>query len=203
MWKLFVAAALRESWRFHTPTLHSLVHLLWSHSLPLVVAVQHERISGALSLLHGSPLKNVPVPSPLPASDSWALRKHCHAVPTRKRDYLSCGDHLYHSSASIVKFTISTNDFERYSNHHGTDLYIISCALLAFLILLGYGTAPAIDAFFFGCSANTESGLNTVDVKLLKTGEQLVLYFFPIVTNLAFINIAVVLGMSAAAESML
>ena len=34
-------------------------------------------------------------------------------------------------------------------------------------------------------------------MKALKTGEQLVLYFFPIVTNLAFINIAVVLGRRA------
>jgi len=34
--------------------------------------------------------------------------------------------------------------------------------------------------------------LASVDVKALETGEQLVLYFFPIITNLAFINIAVV-----------
>ncbi|CZT20370.1 related to potassium transporter TRK-1 [Ramularia collo-cygni] len=67
--------------------------------------------------------------------------------------------------------------------------WILFCCLLAFLILSPEGNLQAIDAFFFACSANTESG---VDVKDLKTYQQLVLYFFPIVTNLGFVNIAVV-----------
>jgi hypothetical protein len=42
-------------------------------------------------------------------------------------------------------------------------------------------------------SSCTESGLNTIDVKDLKLGQQLVIYIFPIITNLAFVNIGVVL----------
>lgn len=67
-----------------------------------------------------------------------------------------------------------------------------------------------MDAYFFGASASTESGLNTyvnvicwnppsqllnaynVDVKELKTYQQLAIYFIPIFTNLGFINIIVV-----------
>lgn len=50
----------------------------------------------------------------------------------------------------------------------------------------------AIDAFFFAVSSSTESGLNTVDVKDLKLAQQLVIYFFPIITNLATVNIITV-----------
>lgn len=70
--------------------------------------------------------------------------------------------------------------------------YIIGCSLLAFIIIYPYGNVNAIDAYFFGASGSTESGLNTVDVKALKTYQQLVIYFFPIITNLMFVNIIVV-----------
>lgn len=65
-------------------------------------------------------------------------------------------------------------------------------SLLALPILAPYGNISATDAYFFGASASTESGLNTVDVKELKTYQQLYIYFIPIITNLGFINIAVV-----------
>jgi hypothetical protein len=51
---------------------------------------------------------------------------------------------------------------------------------------------PAIDAFFFAASGCTESGLNPVDMKDLKWAQQIVLYIFPIITNIAFVNIVVV-----------
>ncbi|KAI7186191.1 hypothetical protein KC316_g7151, partial [Hortaea werneckii] len=70
--------------------------------------------------------------------------------------------------------------------------YILFCTIFAFIILYPNGGLRAIDAFFFGASANTESGLNTIDVKSLRTYQQLVLYFFPMVTNLGFVNIIVV-----------
>jgi hypothetical protein len=73
-----------------------------------------------------------------------------------------------------------------------SDIYIIGCSLLAFAILAGFGNIPVIDAFFFAVSGNTESGLNTIDVKELKLGQQLVIYIFPIITNLAVVNIGVV-----------
>lgn len=64
--------------------------------------------------------------------------------------------------------------------------------LLALPVLYPYGNLKAIDAYFFGASASTESGLNTIDVKDLKTYQQLYLYFIPMFTNLGFINIIVV-----------
>ncbi|RYP17043.1 hypothetical protein DL767_010091 [Monosporascus sp. MG133] len=73
--------------------------------------------------------------------------------------------------------------------HYG---WIIFCGLLGLVVFLPYGNVPAIDAYFFGASASTESGLNTIDVKDLKTYQQLFLYFIPIFTNLGFINIIVV-----------
>lgn len=65
--------------------------------------------------------------------------------------------------------------------------------LIALPILCPYGNMSAIDAWFFGASASTESGLNTIDVKDLKTYQQLYIYFIPILTNLGFINIVVVI----------
>lgn len=83
--------------------------------------------------------------------------------------------------------------------------------LLAIPILYPYGNLTAIDCFFFGSSSSTESGLNTyvscpplfllltalrlcrVDVKELKTYQQLYIYFVPMLTNLGFVNIIVVI----------
>lgn len=41
------------------------------------------------------------------------------------------------------------------------DSYILFCTIFAFIILYPNGGLRAVDAFFFGASANTESGLNT------------------------------------------
>ncbi|CAH0044433.1 unnamed protein product [Clonostachys solani] len=71
--------------------------------------------------------------------------------------------------------------------------YIILLGLLSFPILYPDGTLNAVDTYHFGVSASTESGLNTVDLKELKTYQQLYLYFLPIVTNIGFINIVVVI----------
>ncbi|KAJ4306956.1 low affinity potassium transporter [Collariella sp. IMI 366227] len=70
--------------------------------------------------------------------------------------------------------------------------WIIFAGLLALVVLYPYGNMPAIDAWFFGASASTESGLNTVDVKDLKTYQQVYIYIIPIITNLGFINIIAV-----------
>ncbi|KAL5340483.1 cation transport protein-domain-containing protein [Aspergillus crustosus] len=55
-----------------------------------------------------------------------------------------------------------------------------------------YGNVSAIDSYFFGVSSSTESGLNPVDVKDLKTYQQLFVYFVPLVSNIGFINILIV-----------
>jgi hypothetical protein len=70
--------------------------------------------------------------------------------------------------------------------------YIIFMGLVAFAVLYPGGNLTATDAYFFGASAATESGLNPVDVKELRVYQQLSLYVIPILTNFGFINIVVV-----------
>ncbi|KAK2809591.1 hypothetical protein FQN50_003645 [Emmonsiellopsis sp. PD_5] len=64
--------------------------------------------------------------------------------------------------------------------------------VLALVIMYPYGNLKAVDAYFFGASGSTESGLNTYDVKDLKTYQQVYIYLIPIFTHLGFINILVV-----------
>ncbi|KAJ5743778.1 hypothetical protein N7533_008648 [Penicillium manginii] len=71
--------------------------------------------------------------------------------------------------------------------------WIITLSILSLVIIYPYGNLKAIDAYFFGASASTESGLNTVDVKELKTYQQVYIYLIPILGNLGFINIIVVI----------
>ncbi|KAL4942513.1 hypothetical protein BDV06DRAFT_191971 [Aspergillus oleicola] len=70
--------------------------------------------------------------------------------------------------------------------------YIIALGLLGIVVFLPYGNVSAIDSYFFGVSSSTESGLNPVDVKDLKTYQQLFIYFVPLVSNIGFINIVIV-----------
>ncbi|KAJ6007177.1 hypothetical protein N7499_000841 [Penicillium canescens] len=71
--------------------------------------------------------------------------------------------------------------------------WIISLSILSLVIIYPYGNMKAIDAFFFGASASTESGLNTIDLKELKTYQQVYVYLIPILGNLGFVNIIVVI----------
>ncbi|KAL4953161.1 cation transporter [Aspergillus filifer] len=70
--------------------------------------------------------------------------------------------------------------------------YIIALGLLGIVVFLPYGNVSAVDSYFFGVSSSSESGLNPVDVKDLKTYQQLFLYFVPLVSNFGFIGIVVV-----------
>ncbi|KJZ77719.1 hypothetical protein HIM_02896 [Hirsutella minnesotensis 3608] len=70
--------------------------------------------------------------------------------------------------------------------------YIVFMGLLSLPVLLPQGNIQAVDAYYFGASASTEAGLNTVDLKDLELYQQLYLYFIPLFTNLGFINIVVV-----------
>ncbi|KAJ5542265.1 hypothetical protein N7535_004687, partial [Penicillium sp. DV-2018c] len=70
--------------------------------------------------------------------------------------------------------------------------WIITLGVLSLVIIYPYGNLKAIDAYFFGASASTESGLNTVDVNSLKTYQQVYIYIIPILGNLGFVNIIVV-----------
>ncbi|KAG7122985.1 High-affinity potassium transport protein like [Verticillium longisporum] len=70
--------------------------------------------------------------------------------------------------------------------------WILLCSLSAFPVLYTYGNLTAEDALLFGCSASTESGLNPIDVKDLKTYQQVYLYVVPIITNMMFLNAIVI-----------
>ncbi|KAL2852434.1 cation transporter [Aspergillus pseudoustus] len=70
--------------------------------------------------------------------------------------------------------------------------YIIFLGLLGIVVFYPYGNVSAIDSYFFGASSSTESGLNPVDVKDLKTYQQLFIYFVPLVSNIGFVNILIV-----------
>ncbi|KAM0204841.1 hypothetical protein ACHAQI_009790 [Fusarium lateritium] len=71
-------------------------------------------------------------------------------------------------------------------------IYIICMGLSSFLFIYPNGKLSAIDAYFFGVSASTVTGLTTVDVPVLKTYQQLFLYFVPLVCNTVSINVIVV-----------
>jgi hypothetical protein len=66
--------------------------------------------------------------------------------------------------------------------------------LSSFLFIYPNGKLSAIDAYFLGVSASTVTGLTTVDVPVLRTYQQLYLYFVPLVCNTVVINILVVIA---------
>ena len=55
-------------------------------------------------------------------------------------------------------------------------LYMIGMSILISVILYGQGGMAYIDALFFAAGACTQSGLNTVDVNKIHTGQQAALY---------------------------
>lgn len=70
--------------------------------------------------------------------------------------------------------------------------YIIGTVLLgSVLVYVGKGV-PYIDALFFSSGACTQSGLNTIDLNLINTYQQVLLYVFPMLTGPIFINTCVV-----------
>ncbi|KND87266.1 Low-affinity potassium transport protein [Tolypocladium ophioglossoides CBS 100239] len=71
--------------------------------------------------------------------------------------------------------------------------WIVFLGLLSLPVLYPYGNLNAVDAYFFGASASTESGLNTYDINNLALYQQLYIYFVPMFTNLGFMNIMVVI----------
>ncbi|KAL1955096.1 hypothetical protein VTO42DRAFT_9030 [Malbranchea cinnamomea] len=71
--------------------------------------------------------------------------------------------------------------------------YVLSLSVLGMIILYSAKNMSAIDAFFQAVSAATVTGLNTRDHKDMKLYQQLVLYFWPLLGQLQFINTIVVL----------
>ncbi|KAF4168052.1 hypothetical protein CNMCM6936_003647 [Aspergillus lentulus] len=93
----------------------------------------------------------------------------------------------------VFDMTIMLLEQRATKTYSTADAYIITLSILSLAIIYPYGNLRAIDAFFFGASASTESGLNTVDVNLLKTYQQVYIYVTPIISNLGFVNIIVVI----------
>nr|POE72759.1 low-affinity potassium transport protein [Quercus suber] len=71
-------------------------------------------------------------------------------------------------------------------------LYLTIWAFFASGILLAGGGLAYIDSLFFAAGAATQSGLNTVDVNLLHTSQQVILMLVACVTNPIFINTSVI-----------
>lgn len=64
--------------------------------------------------------------------------------------------------------------------------------LLGSIIIYPSGLMPYIDALFFAAGASTQSGLNTIDLNLLRTYQQVAIMLIACITNPIFINTVVV-----------
>ncbi len=71
-------------------------------------------------------------------------------------------------------------------------LYISGMTLAGSIIIYAIGGMPYIDALFFGSGSATQSGLNTIDVNNIHTGQQFLLYLLSMLCNPIFINTSVV-----------
>ncbi|CAG7955316.1 unnamed protein product [Penicillium salamii] len=91
--------------------------------------------------------------------------------------------------AKIPKFLFSWPTF--ISIHYA---YIIGWTLLTSIVIYPGGAPDLqyVDALFFGSGASTQSGLNTVDVNLLHTYQQVIIWFVAMLTNPIFIHTFVV-----------
>ncbi|KAK2623658.1 hypothetical protein QTJ16_006839 [Diplocarpon rosae] len=70
--------------------------------------------------------------------------------------------------------------------------WIIGMTIFSSLCLYIRGEIPYVDALFLGSGSSTQSGLNTIDVNLLNTWQQVVIYLVPMLTNPIVINTFVV-----------
>ncbi|KAL2181833.1 cation transport protein-domain-containing protein [Thermothelomyces heterothallicus CBS 202.75] len=72
--------------------------------------------------------------------------------------------------------------------------YVVGLALLGSVIVYGAGRGNIayIDALFLASCSSTQAGLNTVDLNLLNTFQQVVLYLWPMMANPITINSFVV-----------
>ncbi|EXJ91930.1 hypothetical protein A1O3_00480 [Capronia epimyces CBS 606.96] len=71
-------------------------------------------------------------------------------------------------------------------------LYLTGMSLLLSVIIYGIGDISYINALFFASGTCTQSGLNTIDINQLHSGQQAMLYFGAMVCNPIIVNSAVV-----------
>ena len=61
--------------------------------------------------------------------------------------------------------------------------YMIGMSIFVSVVVFGIGDMAYIDALFFASGACTQSGLNTVDINLIHTGQQFMLYLAAMLCN--------------------
>jgi len=71
-------------------------------------------------------------------------------------------------------------------------LYICGMTLLGSVIIVSIGDMPYIDALIFSSGSSTQSGLNTIDINKIHTGQQFVLYVLGNMCNPIVIHSSVV-----------
>lgn len=71
-------------------------------------------------------------------------------------------------------------------------LYICGMIILGSVLVFAIGGMAFIDALFFASGAATQSGLNTIDVNTIHTGQQFFLYLLGMLCNPIIINSSVV-----------
>ena len=71
-------------------------------------------------------------------------------------------------------------------------LYITGMSIFFSVVIYGIGDMPYIDALFFGSGACTQSGLNTIDINTIHTGQQVCLYIAAMFCNPIVIHSSVV-----------
>lgn len=71
-------------------------------------------------------------------------------------------------------------------------LYMIGMTLLGSVIIYGQGGISYTDSLFFASGASTQSGLNTVDVNNIKTGQQVILFLWAMFCNPIVVHSVVV-----------
>ena len=70
--------------------------------------------------------------------------------------------------------------------------YMIGMSIFVSVVIYGIGGMHYIDALFFASGACTQSGLNTIDVNLIHTGQQVMLYLAAMLCNPIMIHSFVV-----------
>ncbi|KAL2271814.1 hypothetical protein VTJ83DRAFT_1185 [Remersonia thermophila] len=73
-------------------------------------------------------------------------------------------------------------------------MYIVAMVIVGSVLVFasGKGRIDFIDAFFLAAGSSTQAGLNTVDINMLNTVQQVILYLWPWLTNPITINTFVV-----------
>ncbi|SPO04532.1 related to TRK-1 potassium transporter TRK-1 [Cephalotrichum gorgonifer] len=97
--------------------------------------------------------------------------------------FRTAGNWLWSQVLAIKPSFISKNPHFNFITAHY--FWILSMSIIASVLIYGGGKGelPYIDSLFFASGANTQAGLNTVDVNTLNTFQQVVIYVFPMLSS--------------------